>query len=59
MQDKGIGLYRSHLAFMGDAAAMHSWGGGALPRLNERIKRAFDPHGILAPGKQGIGGTAA
>jgi 4-cresol dehydrogenase (hydroxylating) len=59
MQDKGIGLYRSHLAFMGDAAAMHSWGGGALPRLNERIKHAFDPHGILAPGKQGIGGTAA
>jgi 4-cresol dehydrogenase (hydroxylating) len=59
MQAKGIGLYRTHLAFMDDAAAMHGWGDGALPRLNERIKQALDPQGILAPGKQGIGGRAA
>ncbi len=55
----GVGLYRSHITFMDDAAAMHSWGAngskGALPALNERIKACLDPANILAPGKQGIG----
>ena len=33
---------------------VHHWGDGPLPQLNERIKAARDPNGILAPGKQGI-----
>ena len=51
----GVGIYRTHLAFMEDGAAMHRWGDGALPRLNDRLKAALDPNGIFAPGKQGIG----
>lgn len=55
MADIGVGIYRAHLAFMDDGARMHRWGDGALPRLNDRLKAALDPNGILAPGKQGIG----
>lgn len=56
MANRGVGLYRSHLSFMDDAAAMHRWGDGALPRLNARLKDMLDPNHILAPGKQGIWG---
>ena len=59
MAAMGIGLYRTHLSFMDDAAAMHRWGDAALPKLNARIKAALDPFGILAPGKQGIGSPRA
>lgn len=55
MADMGIGVYRSHLSFMDDAVAMHRWGNGALAQLNNRMKAALDPNGIIAPGKQGIG----
>ena len=57
MAGMGIGNYRSHLSFMDDNAAALAWGDHALPRLNERLKAMIDPNGILAPGKQGIGGT--
>ena len=30
------------------------WNGGALRKLNETVKDALDPNGILAPGKSGI-----
>jgi len=50
----GISLYRSHITFMDDAAAMQTFNGGALRRFNRLIKNAVDPRGILAPGKQGI-----
>ncbi|MEL1249097.1 FAD-binding oxidoreductase [Aurantiacibacter gilvus] len=55
MADIGVGLYRTHIRFMEDAARMHRWNDHALPALNNRIKAALDPNGILAPGKQGIG----
>jgi 4-cresol dehydrogenase (hydroxylating) flavoprotein subunit len=33
---------------------MYTFNGHALRKLNERVKDALDPQGILAPGKQGI-----
>ncbi|MFT4585903.1 MAG: 4-cresol dehydrogenase (hydroxylating) [Gammaproteobacteria bacterium] len=50
----GYGEYRTHLEFMDQIAATYNWNDNALMRLNERLKDALDPNGILAPGKQGI-----
>jgi 4-cresol dehydrogenase (hydroxylating) len=54
LKEHGIGLYRSHLTFMDDAAGMQTWGDHAFGKLNVRLKGLLDPNGILAPGKQGI-----
>jgi 4-cresol dehydrogenase (hydroxylating) len=51
---EGYGEYRTHLEFMDQIAATYNWNDNALMRLNERLKDALDPNGILAPGKQGI-----
>lgn len=51
---RGFGEYRSHLSYMDDVARTYDFNGGALHRLNEWMKDAIDPNGILAPGKQGI-----
>lgn len=51
---KGFGEYRTHLLFADQIARSYSWGGQALLGLNETIKDALDPNGILAPGKNGI-----
>ena len=50
----GYGEYRTHLQFMDQIAKTYSWNDNALLKLQEQIKDALDPNGILAPGKQGI-----
>jgi 4-cresol dehydrogenase (hydroxylating) len=50
----GYGEYRTHIAFMDQIAATYSWNNNALSRLNQVLKDALDPNGVLAPGKQGI-----
>jgi 4-cresol dehydrogenase (hydroxylating) flavoprotein subunit len=50
----GYGEYRTHIAFMDQIARTYGWNNGAMLKLNELLKDALDPNGILAPGKQGI-----
>ncbi|KAF4468378.1 4-cresol dehydrogenase flavo subunit [Fusarium albosuccineum] len=51
---KGWGEYRTHLALMDQIAQTYNFNDNAQMRLNETIKNALDPKGILAPGKNGI-----
>jgi 4-cresol dehydrogenase (hydroxylating) len=51
---EGYSEYRTHLTFMDDVAHTFDFNNHALLRLNETVKDALDPNGILAPGKQGI-----
>jgi 4-cresol dehydrogenase (hydroxylating) len=50
----GYGEYRTHLSFMDEVARSFDFDHHALLRLNEMLKDAIDPNGILAPGKSGI-----
>jgi 4-cresol dehydrogenase (hydroxylating) len=47
----GYGFYRTGIGFMDRVAELH---GSASRDFAQRLKRALDPHGILAPGKSGI-----
>jgi 4-cresol dehydrogenase (hydroxylating) len=51
---EGFALYRTHLDFMDIGADQFDAGGHAQLRFHERLKDALDPHGVLAPGKQGV-----
>jgi 4-cresol dehydrogenase (hydroxylating) len=51
---QGYGEYRTHLDYMDLVAGSYDWNNGALLKLNEKIKDALDPNGIIAPGKSGI-----
>jgi 4-cresol dehydrogenase (hydroxylating) flavoprotein subunit len=51
---EGYSEYRTHLSDMDDVALTFDFNNHALLRLNETVKDALDPNGILAPGKQGI-----
>jgi 4-cresol dehydrogenase (hydroxylating) len=50
----GYGEYRTHLDYMDTVAETYDFNNHALRRLNERVKNALDPRGILAPGKSGV-----
>jgi 4-cresol dehydrogenase (hydroxylating) flavoprotein subunit len=50
----GYGEYRTHLGWMDPVNATFNFNDHAQRRLNERVKDALDPKGILAPGKQGV-----
>ncbi len=51
---EGYGEYRTHLSYMDDVAASYDFNDHALRTLNERVKDALDPNGVLAPGRNGI-----
>jgi 4-cresol dehydrogenase (hydroxylating) len=53
----GYGEYRTHLDYMDAVADTYDFNDHAIRRLNERVKNALDPKGILAPGKSGIWGA--
>ncbi len=50
----GYGEYRTHLGWMDAVNDTYNFGNQAQRRLNEVLKDAIDPNGILAPGKQGV-----
>ena len=50
----GYSEYRAHVDYMDLVAEQFDFNGRSLMVLNERIKDALDPKGILSPGKQGI-----
>ncbi len=50
----GYGEYRTHLDYMDAVADTYDFNQHALRRLNEKVKNALDPAGILAPGKSGV-----
>ncbi len=53
-REAGYGEYRTHLDYMDTVAATYDFNDGALLRLNEKVKTALDPKGVIAPGKSGV-----
>jgi (+)-pinoresinol hydroxylase len=51
---RGWGEYRVHPAMMEQAVDVYSFGDHALKRLNETLKDAVDPNGIVSAGRYGI-----
>ena len=54
MEKIGVSLYRSHLSFMDEGAAMQTFNNHAFARLNQTVKAALDPMESWRLGKQGI-----
>lgn len=53
-REHGYSEYRAHVDYMDLVAEQFDFNGRSLMKLNELIKDAIDPKGILSPGKQGI-----
>jgi len=52
--EHGWGEYRTAPAFMDTVMDMYSYNDHIQRRVDERIKDALDPKGILSPGRYGI-----
>ncbi len=52
--DHGWGIYRAHAAFMDQVMDRYSYNDHSLLRMNETLKDALDPNGILSAGRYGI-----
>lgn len=52
--EHGWGFYRTHIAFMDKVVDTYSYNHHALLRLQETVKDAVDPNGILSAGRYGI-----
>jgi FAD/FMN-containing dehydrogenase len=50
----GYAPYRSHVDYMDLIAEGFDYNNNALLRLQETIKDALDPNGVISPGKQGV-----
>jgi len=51
---RGWGEYRTHLSVMDQIAETYSFNDNAQMKLNDKIKAALDPKGIISPGKNGV-----
>jgi 4-cresol dehydrogenase (hydroxylating) len=54
MAGRGYPVYRTSLSQMDLVSSQFDRDDHALMRLNEKLKDALDPNGILQPGKSGI-----
>ncbi|MAW81949.1 MAG: FAD-linked oxidase [Parvularcula sp.] len=53
-REEGYGEYRTHIEYMDPVAETYDFNNHALMRLNETVKDALDPNGIIAPGRGGV-----
>ena len=51
---RGYAPYRSHVDYMDVIADGFDYDNNAIRRLQETLKDALDPNGVLSPGKQGV-----